>query len=128
MKITLKTIGIVAKDMGKTLDFYRTLGLDIPHGLESEGNVDFETSEGLVLGFITEETTKHADPDYQTPNGHSMNLQFMVDSPTDVDAVYGKLTKAGYKGYAEPWDAFWGQRFARVMDPDGRVVNIYAHL
>ena len=57
-----------------------------------------------------------------------MNLQFMVDSATEVDTVYNRLVEAGYDSYAEPWDAFWGQRFGRVKDPDGRIVNIYAHI
>ena len=128
MSITLKTIGLVVADMGKTLSFYRTLGLSIPENLDSEPNVDFEAPNGIVLGFLSEEVAKHADPNYQIPNGQNLNLQFIVDAPNEVDEVYNRLTAAGYEGYAEPWDAFWGQRFGRVKDPDGRIVNIYANL
>jgi uncharacterized glyoxalase superfamily protein PhnB len=28
----------------------------------------------------------------------------------------------------EPWDAFWGQRYALLRDPDGVEVNLYAPL
>lgn len=52
----------------------------------------------------------------------------MVDSVAEVDVVFNRLMDAGYESYAEPWDAFQGQRFGRVKDPDGRIVNIYAHL
>jgi hypothetical protein len=32
------------------------------------------------------------------------------------------------RGDREPWDAFWGQRYARVEDPDGNVVDLFAPL
>jgi catechol 2,3-dioxygenase-like lactoylglutathione lyase family enzyme len=129
MEIKLQTIGIIVTDMGKTLNFYRTLGLPVPEGLDKEFNVDYETPGGIVLGFLLEAAARQADPNFKTPIvGQSMNLQFMVDSVTEVDTVYNRLVEAGYESYAEPWDAFWGQRFGRVKDPDGRIVNIYAHI
>jgi uncharacterized glyoxalase superfamily protein PhnB len=27
-----------------------------------------------------------------------------------------------------PWDAFWGQRYATVLDPDGNSVDLFAAL
>jgi uncharacterized glyoxalase superfamily protein PhnB len=42
--------------------------------------------------------------------------------------VYGELTTAGAPGYKEPWDAFWGQRYAQVKDPDGNGVDLFAAL
>jgi uncharacterized glyoxalase superfamily protein PhnB len=32
------------------------------------------------------------------------------------------------RGEKEPWDAFWGQRYALLGDPDGVRVNLYAAL
>jgi len=46
----------------------------------------------------------------------------------DVDRLYRELTAAGAHGYKEPWDAFWGQRYAQVHDPDGNVVDLFAPL
>ncbi len=128
MAIKLQTIGIITRDMSKTLGFYRALGMEIPMEADQEGNVDFVTSEGITLGFLLEAIAKQADPNYKAPVGQPMNLQFLMDSPAEVDALYTKMTQSGYIGYTQPWDAFWGQRFARITDPDGRVVNIYAHL
>jgi uncharacterized glyoxalase superfamily protein PhnB len=45
-----------------------------------------------------------------------------------VDAAYQRLTAAGYAGRKEPWDAFWGQRYATVLDPDGNSVDLFAPL
>lgn len=57
-----------------------------------------------------------------------MNLQFVCETPGEVDAMHASLVASGYASHTAPWDAFWGQRFARVTDPDGRVVNFYAAL
>jgi uncharacterized glyoxalase superfamily protein PhnB len=124
----LHTIGIIAADMKKTLDFYRILGLEIPEGLEGEDNVDVKISDAITLGFLSEALARHADSKFQTPVGQSMNLQFECSSASEVDATFQRLIDHQYEGYAEPWDAFWGQRFARIKDPDGRVVNLFAQL
>ncbi|WP_348637923.1 VOC family protein [Actinomadura madurae] len=55
-------------------------------------------------------------------------LAFQAASPADVDAVYAEMTAAGYTGAKEPWDAFWGMRYATVLDPDGNGVDLYAPL
>ncbi len=34
----------------------------------------------------------------------------------------------GTEGHKEPWDAFWGQRYAQAKDPDGNVVDLFAPL
>lgn len=128
MQVNLQTVGIVVADMAASLKFYRVLGLPIPDGLDGEDNVDFKAPNGVTLGFLTMELARQADPDFVTPTGQSMNLQFLVDQPAFVDVVYQRLMESGYESYAGPWDAFWGQRFARVKDPDGRIVNIYAYL
>lgn len=47
-------------------------------------------------------------------------------SPAEVDAVYAELTGAGYAGHLKPWDAFWGQRYAVVLDPHGCGVSLFA--
>jgi len=36
------------------------------------------------------------------------------------------VTEAGYRGQQAPWDAFWGQRYAVVIDPDGNWIDLFA--
>ena len=33
---------------------------------------------------------------------------------------------AGFAVVKEPWDAFWGQRYAIVSDPDGYTIDLFA--
>ena len=128
MAASLQTVGILVKDMAATLQFYRTLGLSIPADQDHDANVDVDLPGGIKLGFLTMERASQADPGFITPIGQSMNLQFVCGSSAEVDSTFQELVSAGYAAYAQPWDAFWGQRFARVVDPDGRVINLYAEL
>jgi catechol 2,3-dioxygenase-like lactoylglutathione lyase family enzyme len=128
MSISLGTVGVIVKDMQATLAFYRLLGLSIGPVTEGEPNADIELPGGLTLGFLAEATARLADPAFETPVGASLNLQFLCSSPAEVDATHTRLVEAGHTSHAEPWNAPWGQRFARVVDPDRRIVNLYASI
>jgi uncharacterized glyoxalase superfamily protein PhnB len=129
MTIRLHTVGLVVKDMARTLDFYRALGLDIPAEEDHAPHVEFTGAGGLVMGFDTEEMVLKTDPKWTAPaGGQRVNLQFELGSAAEVDASYAQLLAVGAGEYAAPWDAFWGQRFARVTDPDGNVVSLFAEL
>ena len=108
MSIVLRTVGIIVKDMPKTLAFYRILGLNIPQESDTEENVDFEAEDGIVLGFVTEARVSQNDPKFVPPTSSSLNLQFECGSPAEVDETFARLTAARYAGYAEPWGHFLG--------------------
>lgn len=118
-------IGIVVKDMAAALRFYRLLGLDIPPGTEAEGHVEV-IANGYRIAWDTLEVIKSFSPDWVEPVGHRMGLAFKCASPAEVDALYREIVAAGYASRTEPWDAFWGQRYAQVVDPDGNVIDLFA--
>lgn len=125
----LDFIGLVVEDMAASLAFYRQLGLDVPPEADSEGHVEAQLSGGLRLGWDTVEIVQSFDPDWTKPSGgHRIGLAFLCDAPADVDATYTGLVEQGYRGHKEPWDAFWGQRYAIVLDPDGNDVALFAAL
>jgi len=125
----LHTIGIVVKDMPRSIGFYRLLGLDIPEGDEQSPHVEYESSDGYSIGFDTEAAVMETDEHWRHPSGSGrVNLQFQLETPYQVDDTYARVIAAGAGVYAAPWDAFWGQRFARVTDPDGNVVSLFADL
>lgn len=45
-----------------------------------------------------------------------------------MDALNAELTTGGHHGQLNPWDAFWGQRYATDHDPDGNGVDFFAPL
>jgi catechol 2,3-dioxygenase-like lactoylglutathione lyase family enzyme len=125
----LDFIGLVVEDMAASLAFYRQLGLDVPPEADSEGHVEAQLPGGLRLGWDTVEIVHSFDPDWTKPTGgKKIGLAFLCDSPAEVDATYAGLVEQGYRGHKEPWDAFWGQRYAIVLDPDGNDVSLFAAL
>jgi uncharacterized glyoxalase superfamily protein PhnB len=89
--------------------------------------VEVELPGGLKLAFDTEATIRAIDPEWTTPTGgHRIALAFQCADPADVDRAYTDVIDAGYKGHQAPFDAFWGQRYAVVLDPDGNHVDLYA--
>lgn len=127
MQPRLDLVGLVVQDMARSLAFYRQLGLDVPAAADTEPHVDYALPGGLRLAWDTIETVRSFDPDWTAPTGSPrIGLAFLCDSPADVDRLYSELTAQGYEGHKEPWDAFWGQRYALIHDPDGNSVDLFA--
>ncbi|MFL6076236.1 MAG: VOC family protein [Mycobacteriales bacterium] len=126
MGAQLGFIGMAVEDMGRSLAFYRRLGLDIPAEADREPHVDVTLPGGLLLVWDTWAEIRRFDPERQPPGGGSrMSLAFRCDTPEQVDAVHAELVAAGYRSRLEPWDAFWGQRYAVVYDPDGNTADLF---
>ena len=122
----LNAIGIVSKDLMASVRFYRLLGVAFP---EPDGDhLETTLPSGVRLMLDDLELIKKLDPEWTEPTGHRMGLAFECTSPADVDATYAKVTGAGHRSKTAPWDAFWGQRYAQVVDPDDNVVDLFAAL
>jgi catechol 2,3-dioxygenase-like lactoylglutathione lyase family enzyme len=117
-------VGIVVSDMAASLAFYRALGLEVPDDAAPHVEIPFG---GLRLLLDTEETVASFDPSFTPPTGNGrVGLALECGSPAEVDAAYERLVGAGYRGHLAPFDAFWGQRYASVLDPDGVGVDLFA--
>jgi predicted lactoylglutathione lyase len=123
----LNAIGIVSSDMGRSIRFYRLLGLDVPEKPD-EGHVDTFLPNGVRLMLDSEDTIRSFQPEWQRETGNQVSLAFECASPPEVDEMYARAVDAGFHGENEPWDAFWGQRYAQLRDPDGTCVDLYAAL
>lgn len=125
----LTEIELVVEDMGRSLAFYRRLGLDIPATSDSESHVEVELPGGLRLSWDTVEWVHQAfDPDYKQIAGNQIDLQFECEDPSEVDTVYTELIDAGYVGVHAPANTIWQNRYATVSDPDGNHVDLFAPL
>jgi catechol 2,3-dioxygenase-like lactoylglutathione lyase family enzyme len=123
----LNAIGIVASDMARSIRFYRTLGLEVPE-TPDEGHVDTFLPNGVRFMLDSEDTVRSFQPEWTRETGNQLALAFECASASEVDEVYGRVVEAGFQGEKEPWDAFWGQRYAQLRDPDGVGVDLYAPL
>jgi catechol 2,3-dioxygenase-like lactoylglutathione lyase family enzyme len=123
----LNAIGIVAADMARSIAFYRALGLDMPD-TPDEGHIEVAMANGTRLMLDSEATVLSFRPDWRRETGNQAGLAFECSSAAEVDEIYSRVTGAGFDGEKGPWDAFWGQRYAQLRDPDGVPVDLYAAL
>ena len=128
MSARLDVIELVVADMARALAFYRRLGLEFPEGAESEGHVEATLPGGLRFMLDTEAVMRSFDPEWNASAPGRIGLAFRCDDASDVDRLYAEFVRAGYEGHKEPWDAFWGQRYAQLKDPDGNGVDLFAPL
>jgi catechol 2,3-dioxygenase-like lactoylglutathione lyase family enzyme len=122
----LNAIGIVSKDLGASVRFYRLLGVPFP---EPDGDhLEIALPNGVRLMLDDLKLIKTLDPEWTEPKGHRVSLAFECANPAEVDAVHATVTAAGHRSKTAPWDAFWGQRYAQVLDPDDNLVDLFAAL
>ena len=119
----LDQLNLVVKDMEAAVDFYRRLGLDLP---DRDPVWDDHHREAAVPGgFVLElDSATFASRWDEGWRGGMGVLGFKLSSRDAVDRLYAELTGAGYAGQQEPYDAFWGARYAVVEDPDGNAVGL----
>jgi uncharacterized glyoxalase superfamily protein PhnB len=127
IRVTSTVVEIVAKDLHRSLEFYRLLGLPVP---DPDGpHVEVELPGGNKLAFDTEEVIAGMHPGWTPPaSAGRVAIAFGLASASEVDALFERLTAAGHSGTLKPFDAPWGMRYATVEDPDGTSVDLFATL
>jgi catechol 2,3-dioxygenase-like lactoylglutathione lyase family enzyme len=123
MGIQLGMVVLDVRDLQRSIDFYRLLGLAVPDPspgrpvtlLRMDSGVSIVIGEGLGAG---------SDPSWARPeNGYQVFLEFFVGDDAAVDAEWEKLTAAGYHGRRAPAKSA-GPYGALIDDPDGNVILI----
>lgn len=125
----LDVVGMIVADLDRAIGFYARLGLEFPEDPDAagHGHVEAPLPGGLRFTLDSEESVRSFDPEWSPPTGgQRVGVAFRCESPAEVDRLYHELVEAGSAGHKEPWDAFWGQRYAQVTDPDGNVVDLFA--
>ncbi len=122
----LDAIGIICSNIDETIKFYNNF--DLAFKAYGEGHYESELPSGIRIMLDSEQLMKEINPEYVKPNGFGMTLCFKQDTPELVDKLIGQLKGNGYKVTKEPWNAFWNQRYACVLDPDGNQIDIFADL
>lgn len=130
MKPKLNVIDVIVSDIEPAIAFYARLGLDFKVDEKYPDHAGCDLPGGLHLMLDTEKFRGGTQSGgWSRPTGDPRSfLAFECADPAAVDAKYGELTDAGYTGVQEPWDAFWGMRYATVLDPDGNGVDLYCPL
>ena len=127
MAIVPDMIGIVVTDIPRAIRFYRMLGLEFSDPAEGQDFVEVKAN-GYRISLNSQELAKKLSPGWVEPRGQRHEMAFLCGSPAEVDETYARVVKAGHTGLKAPWDAFWGQRYAIVEDPDGAHVSLFCPL
>ena len=124
----LNQLNIVAKDFDQTIEFYRRLGINIPDSVNLPNGTRHTTitlPNGMTFEVDNQALAKIYNPGWQRPEGSSpVLIGFALPTREEVDKRYAELINAGYEGHRPPFDAFWGARYAIVVDPDGNDVGL----
>ena len=129
MTVALDAIGIIVTDMGDSIAFYELLGMEFPEGSAEAPHAEAVLASGMRLMLDTEDVVSGFDASFTPPTGRGrIGLALRCATPGAVDETFGAIVAAGHRAHLQPFDAFWGQRYAGVLDPDGNVIDLYAAL
>ncbi len=124
--MNLDAVGIVSKDIKQSVNFYKLLGVSFKE--VSADHWEGNTEKGVRIMLDSIDLIQKLNPQYKAElKGSGMVLCFKQSSPKKVDELYNHIVELGFKGLKSPWDAFWGQRYSSVLDPDGNQVDIFAN-
>jgi PhnB protein len=110
------------------IDFYKrafgaeeTFRMPMPDGRIGHASMQFGDSTIMLSDEFGE------DGYYESPKGRrpGVGLYFYVD---DVDAVFEQAVRAGATVQKPLEDAFWGDRWGRVIDPFGHAWELATHV
>ncbi len=121
MKVQLSMVGLMVTDMARALAFYRELGLDIPLDEDAKPFVLFRMESGVSLFWDTVFADRIDPTRMAFTGGYQSMLEFYLGENSAVDAMYEKLTAAGYHGRSAPHQTS-GPYAAMVDDPDGNAL------
>lgn len=125
----LAKINIVAKRYDDTLRFYRLLGIEIPDPMEHPPgtlHTEAHNPEGSDFAIDNEALARIYNSGWRAEADccSSVVLTAYVSSREEVDARYAALIAGGFRSRQSPYDAFWGARYAIVVDPEGNDVGL----
>jgi uncharacterized glyoxalase superfamily protein PhnB len=125
--IRFDALDLVCRDVDQTVAFYRLAGVDIPDDTIWRTATGAHHVSDVALGemglsFNSTALASHFNAGYQDAPSPTI-IGFRVPTRDAVDEVHARLVAAGHASRQEPYDAFWGSRYAIVADPDGRDVS-----
>lgn len=120
----LDQLNIVVRDMDAMAEFYGRLGVELQSGDDPEWAPHHRNSDGGDGIDLDLDSAPFAAVWNRGSTGPGIVLGFRLPDRESVDRLFGELVAAGYGGQQEPYDAFWGARYAVVTDPDGNAVGL----
>ena len=122
MGLELYMVGVIVADMGRAVEFYRRLGVDIAEGSKSKAHVEIKMGQ-MSFFLTTHSFNKRWDPN-NTPaqGGYRIILEFYLKTRAAVDEKYNEMLAYGYLSHVAPYVTPFNMYFAMIHDPDGNTI------
>ena len=120
---------LIVKDAKEAIGFYQKAlgaeaGVHMP-GPGGQGTMHAELRIGNSTVMLTDENPAWEMKAPETLGGSPTSMHLYVD---DADKAFQRAVDAGCKVTAPLMDAFWGDRYGKVMDPYGHQWGFATHI
>jgi catechol 2,3-dioxygenase-like lactoylglutathione lyase family enzyme len=125
--VRLDQLSLVVRDVQASRLFYARLGVDFGDAQDpvwGEHHVSGLQTDRVPLDVDLDSTSFAHKWNRGWPGGPGVVIGFKVDRREEVDELVAALAADGVPVQQEPYDAFWGARYAVVSDPEGNGVGI----
>lgn len=124
----IDAVSVSSANTKKTVEFYSILGFDFSECNLEEDHIEPKTPSGSARLMIdTKKFVKEMMGTEPISSNHS-SFAIHYESSEEIDTIARNLKDNGFEVVKEPWDAFWGQRYCVVEDPDGYLVDLFTYL
>ncbi|WP_086313993.1 hypothetical protein A5821_001548 [Enterococcus sp. 7F3_DIV0205] len=119
----LDMVGIIVESMEEAILFYERLGFKVLGETTAE-YVELN-NDGVRISLNTKKMIEGVYGYPPNNEGDKIELAFLCDSPVEIDQLCEKMNGFGYEIFREPWQAFWGQYYAIIKDPDDNLLSFF---
>ena len=121
VELQLSMVVLEVQDLEASVQFYRTLGLNIPDPPGHRPVVVHRMGSGVSLLLTTRFASAYDKTWTRPTSGYQQLLEFYVGEDSAVTEKWLELARAGYHGRMPPTQTA-GPFAAMVDDPDGNVI------
>lgn len=121
----LDMVGIIVDSMEQAILFYERLGFEVLGEKEAE-YVELN-NQGIRISLNTKKMIEGIYGYPPKSEGDKIELAFLCDSAAEIDQRCATMKDYGYEIFRAPWQAFWGQYYAIIKDPDGNLLSLFSN-
>jgi predicted lactoylglutathione lyase len=118
----LAQVNLIVTDLTRAKEFWALLGWQSTPRHPKAALFSFPNGMSLVLH--EPDFARLWDPAYAGVSAGSTVLDLNLPSREAVDDSHARVVGAGFRSTVEPWDTFFGARYAIVCDPDGHRIGL----
>jgi predicted lactoylglutathione lyase len=118
----LAQVNLIVTDLARAEEFWAVLGQESTPRHEHASVISFPNGMQLVLH--EPEFARRWDPAFDGPQAGSTVIDVNLPDREAVDRAHAAVVAAGFPSSVEPWDTFFGARYAIVADADGHRVGL----